>query len=184
MGQGLVLSIIRDDQSLFSIYQHWGGYTGSEIEVICKLIAVYDKDDSLQTLLKKTIETLPGSGIYIPKENKDEVDAAMDFVAKGFPVAQDRNAGLIAVTPKAQDELTTYAEDTQSLYLDCDNFLKDELWYMSKDDIDEDEVPVPLPALFTTPVTKENALDLLAQFEELEDEVFILDESGYLVDVS
>lgn len=183
MGQRLVLSIIRNDQSLFSVYQHWGGYTGNEIEVICKLISVFDKDDGLETLLKKTIETLPGSGIYLPEDHTDEVDAIMDFIAKGFPVAKDRNAGLIAITPKAQGELSRYAEDTQNLYLDADNFLEDTLWYMSKDEIDEDEVPIALPSLFTTPVTKENALDLLARFEALDDEVFI-DGDGYLVDVS
>lgn len=183
MGQSLVLSIMRDDQSLFSIYQHWGGYTGNEIEVICKLISVYDKDDSLETLLKKTIETLPGSGIYLPEDHTDEIDAIMDFIAKGFPVAKDPNAGLIAVTPKTQGELARYAQDTQNLYLDAGNFLENTLWYISKDELEEDEIPVVLPSLFTTPVTKENALNLLARFEDLNDEVFIAGE-GYLVDVS
>ena len=180
MGQRLVLNIIKNDKTLFSIYQHWGGFTDNEVEVICSLRAAFCNKDNLETLLRKTTEVLGGSGLVVPK-NAEELKLVQPYFDKGFPKADDRNAGLIAITPLEIEDLLYWADDVQNLYLDRDNYMRDLLYYTDypEDYTDEVEYISSLPEFFDIPITKKNASSLLNRFlSEADQETIFVDENG------
>ncbi len=84
MGQRLTLNIVRNDERIFNIYLERGADTKTKINAICKILSVCNKDDDLETLLKKATEVLPGCGLIKPIKEED-VKIVDSFIAKGIP---------------------------------------------------------------------------------------------------
>lgn len=182
MGQRLVLNIIKNNEILFSVYQHWGGFTDNEVEVICSLCSAFCKKDNLETLLKKTTSVLPGSGLVIPKD-PEELKIVQTYLDKDFPEATDRNAGLIAITPQEIEDLNYWADDLQNFFLDQDNYLCDLLYYTDypEDYICPGETVPRLPEFFNIPITKKNATQLLKRFLlESNQDIYVDEHGNYL----
>lgn len=181
MGQRLVLPVQKNNQTLFVLYQHWGAYTDNEAEVMCYLLSVLNKNDSLETLLKKTTQVLEGSGLIIPKD-PEELKIVQQYLDKGLPAASDRNDGLIAITPKEMDELIDWADDTLPLLLDGTNCFSDLLYYTEDpDEYRDGDNPIPsLPDFFNTNITKKNAMALLSQFKLNYSDIYVDSAGNYL----
>lgn len=163
MGQRLALNVKRNNKVLFVIYQHWGGYTDNEVAVVCKLLSVYNKNDSLATLLRKTTEVLPQSGLIIPTDPL-ELETVKTYLEEGIPFGTNRSAGLIAITPKEMEDAWRWQDDEADLNLDGKNRILDLYYITNTPDYPEDVVPAK--RFLLKPITKENALDLLDLYEK------------------
>ena len=161
MGQRLALNVKRNGEVLFVIYQHWGGYTDNEVEVICRLKAVYDKDDDFVTLLRKTTEVLPGSGLILPQDPL-ELESIKPYLNEGIRISQNRSAGFIALTTKEMKNIWDWDDDEQDLDLDGEICISD-IYYVTNTP-DEGAEPEPAQNFLFEPITKENAMDLLNLF--------------------
>lgn len=172
MGARLVIKVRKDENDLFDIYMHWGANTWDEVNAMCRLAAVYGRDDDIQTLIGKTIGALDeGCGLYMP--DTDEREAVEAMAEKGLAQATDRNSGLIAFTPKAMRDFERDAQDI--LWLDIAQgagCIADTLMYEGPDIEDEDEA-VRMPGFFHTDIDKDNAMDILRRFEDVDDEIFL-----------
>jgi hypothetical protein len=177
MGQRLVLNVRRGGDVLFLLYQQWGGYTDNEAEIICRLLAVYDKDDSLETLLRKTTEAIPGSGIILPS-NPLELPKIQTYLDAGIPQATDRCRGLIALTQDEMADCWVWMDDEQYLDLDGENRLIDLYYAISSPDPEEyEDHPQPIAQFLLEPITKKNALKLLDEFTKNYKDCYV-DSSG------
>ena len=164
MGQRLVLNIIRDDEKIFNIYLDNGANTSTKINVICNILGSCNKDDNLETLLRKTTKVLPGCGLATPIAEEDR-KIVTDLIKKGIPEGS-LEKGFIGVTPDVIKGFMMYADDILNIYLDKANRLAQTLYY-STQPFDGAKV-LPLPELFNTVVTQDNALKLLHDFNNLD----------------
>lgn len=163
MGQRLALNVKRNDEVLFVLYQHWGGYTDNEVEVVCRLLATYNEDDDLVTLLRKTTEALPESGLILPQDPL-ELETIKPYLDAGIPISQNRCAGFIALTPKEMENIWEWQDDELDLCLDGEIWIAD-VYYIVAEPDDPDSVEPAQDFLFE-PITKENAMDLLDLYEK------------------
>lgn len=164
MGQKLVLNIVRNDEKIFNIYLDNGANTSTKINVICNILGTCNKDDNLEMLLRKTTKVLPGCGLTMPIAEEDR-KVVLDLIKKGIPEGSPEK-GFIGVTPDVIKGLMMYADDVLNIYLDKVNRLAQTLYY-STQPFDGAKV-LPLPELFETVVTQENAFDLLREFTNLD----------------
>lgn len=184
MGERLVIKVIANGKQMFNMYWHWSAYCSTEFEYKCRLLDILDADDDLETMLSKVVNEFPNSGLATNKSWWDEgfatgrisplydeeIRAVNKMVDNGIPVGQDRNEGLICITPYAMDHAEGWAEWATELDLDEPDFmLMDTLWVCEDpEDYADDEVN-DMPVEMRSEVTKENAREMAGFIYQIND---------------
>lgn len=175
MGNRLVITVKVNDEKRFSMYWHWDASCSSEFYYKCRLLSALDPSDDLETMLGKVCEDFPNAGLIthdswwkddwrsenVQKEYATEIEVVKQMLSKGIPEGEDRNEGLIAITPKAMENMEYVAEWASELDLDDPDFCFEDCLWLSEDpeDYADDEV-LEMPEMMKTIVTKENAAEL------------------------
>ena len=121
MGQRLIISVNVGGEETLVCYKHWGAYTCS---TLCSGLLYADAwkavhaDPELAGLSLPTkalfaaLIAWEGSGVVEEDDNALTLAACGfgDFPGKGPKVADDRNAGLIAVSAKQKEDLKDWGE--------------------------------------------------------------------------
>lgn len=123
MGQRLVITAFRKqgDEPLFNIYYHWSAYSSSSLEELKALVKglEYDESTTDYDLIKRTVEWLQthGGGVCY-----DDVEAYQKRFDANYIDKASRNAGILAFTKEAKDNLQYWSEGDISVYLDAKEF--------------------------------------------------------------
>lgn len=196
MGNRLVITVMAGGEQKFSMYWHWGASCAGEFWEKCKLLELLDKDDSIETMLRKVCAAYKDSGLVTDiswwkehwddekprKEYYSEMKEVRKMLDAGIPEGPDRSSGLIAFTPYAMHLMQCWADWASELDLDDPDFcIRDCMWTCEdpSDYEDEDEI-YPMKQEMKTKVTRENAEELSHVMFELY-EGFYLDEETQMV---
>lgn len=114
MGQRLVLHVVSNHRDIATIYYHWSAYTKDALEEIKTLIDLFNwsgcdfsamsKEESRLAVIKAVEEN--GGGVT--KEDLDLVKVI--FPKESFNEHQDRDFGLVAISPSAMADMNQWAE--------------------------------------------------------------------------
>ena len=109
MGQRLNLEIRKKNKVLANAYYHWSGYTESSAELanIC-INALLDNEDSCYKL--KAVRALEATGAGMNPEELEYMKNYSKYSDLDFKPCKDRNAGIIAVSPKGIKDTQLWME--------------------------------------------------------------------------
>ena len=151
IGERLIINIIdkpSDEEILTNCYYHWSGYTDSALALVSRCIATYEanksKYDDKKILAIKMLEST-GAGLY---KNDIEKYLELKLLNPKYPylkVADDRNAGLIAISQNEIQDNCDSGEEYAYIFLDTETVDFQACYIYDYDDLkelDEDEIKV------------------------------------------
>lgn len=125
MGQRLVVTIERNEQSLAKLYFHWSAYTGDALYVTRDIVhCIYNhKDETDKEMLLRLIRFCEDRGGGI---DGGEGSEAWRYIVATYPgekfksVGISRSDGLIAIDEDSMEEMQGYSEGDVYINLDED----------------------------------------------------------------
>ena len=125
MGQRLVVTIEREEQSLAKLYFHWSAYTGDALYVTRDIVhCIYNhKDETDREVLLRLIRFCEERGGGI---DGGEGSNAWKYIATTYPGEKfksegiSRSDGLIAIDEDSMEEMQYYSEGDVYIKLDED----------------------------------------------------------------
>ena len=125
MGQRLVVTIERNDNTLAKLYFHWSAYTGDALYVTRDIVhCIYNhKDETDREMLLRLIRFCEKRGGGI---DGGEGSAAWKYITTTYPGEKfksdeiSRSDGLIAIDEDSMDEMQRYSEGDVYINLDDD----------------------------------------------------------------
>ena len=125
MGQRLVVTIERNEQSLAKLYFHWSAYTGDALYVTRDIIhCIYNhKDETDREMLLRLIRFCEDRGGGIDGGKGSE---AWKYITTTYPGEKfkseeiSRSDGLIAIDEDSMEEMQGYSEGDVYINLDED----------------------------------------------------------------
>lgn len=125
MGQRLVVTIERNEQSLAKLYFHWSAYTGDALYVTRDIIhCIYNhKDETDREMLLRLIRFCENRGGGI---DGGEGSNAWKYITTTYPGEKfksegiSRSDGLIAIDEDSMEEMQGYSEGDVYINLDED----------------------------------------------------------------
>lgn len=122
MGQRLNMSITRKGKVIANAYYHWSGYTGSAAAITSRVYDfLSDNKDVIKNPKLLAIRALESTGAGLEEPEYEYLKSLKSYMKESFNIGQDRNTGLIAVTPREVKETIKWAET--SSYIDMDTLL-------------------------------------------------------------
>ena len=151
MGQILVVNIVSNDEILASGYYHWSGYTQEAANVIrhiitdmipCQNVAndfLLNTNSSTETINKFEAYLMldnTGAGLYIADSHDKEIKEFEKLgVAYNYRLGQNRNLGLIALTPEKIKKFNIHADKTVNIDISTDTVEFDVFDKSSEEDV-------------------------------------------------
>ena len=125
MGQRLVVTIERNEQSLAKLYFHWSAYTGDALYVTRDIVhCIYNhKEETDREMLLRLIRFCENRGGGI---DGGEGSNAWKYIATTYPGEKfkpegySRNDGLIAIDEDSMEKMQYYSEGDVYINLDED----------------------------------------------------------------
>ena len=122
MGQRLVVTIQRSEQSLAKLYFHWSAYTGDALYVTKDIVhCIYNhKDETDEEMLLRMIRFCENRGGCIDgRENGEEVRyISRLYPNETFKETGNRSKGLIALSTEGMADMQNWSEG--DVYIDLD----------------------------------------------------------------
>ena len=121
MGQRLVITVVKDQREVASIYYHWSAYSTSALQEARELIDAMIDDTSDKDFRLKLIRFIESVGGCIDggKDSKEFIEIQKMFPDETFKESGSRNNGLIALTDEGRESLKSWSEG--DLTIDFDN---------------------------------------------------------------
>lgn len=156
MGQRLVVNIISNDEILASGYYHWSAYTEYAADITHYIIShIIESSQKAEDLLRYTVNSKnaqifnkltaylmledTGAGIYHADADAKEIKEYEKFdVAYNYRFGENRNSGLIALTPEKIKEFDHWAEGTVNIDISTDTVHFDVFSIFSEDEINNE----------------------------------------------
>ena len=134
MGQRLVITVENNQEELAKIYYHWGAYTLSALEYAKDIIDYLAQHPSLDIPLAliRYAESNGGGIDYSPEQ--------LQYLYLRYPAAifktkdMSRNDGLVAVTPKAMEDVQSCSEG--DLWINIDTKIIENSLFFTYDSLD------------------------------------------------
>lgn len=151
MGQRLVVNIISNDEILASGYYHWSAYTEYAADITHYIIShIIESSQKAEDLLQYTANSKntqifnkltaylmledTGAGIY----HKEIKEYEKFDVAYNYRFGENRNSGLIALTPEKIKEFNDWADGTVNIDISSDTVKFDVFAKFSEDEINNE----------------------------------------------
>lgn len=150
MGQRLNIQIQRGETILANAYYHWSAYTESSLELLKMIHEKWEKLSTIENDVIRAVRLLESTGAGLT----DKESAYSSILGEGFlpwRIADNRNNGLIAVSPEGIAETNDWAEGGAIIDLD-DAMVSFDVFYAYDDrkhilsEYEEDEI-ADLPEL-------------------------------------
>lgn len=141
MGQRLVITIEKGNETICSVYQHWSGYTLSAAETLKDLCKVINPDDSKEKTILSILRFLEkqGGGIDGGKGSDEWKVFEKMFPEESFFENPNRNSGLIDITEEGISNSLCWADETASINIDQRQVYNGTFWCDDDDEDDNDE---------------------------------------------
>ena len=141
MGQRLVITIEKGNETICSVYQHWSGYTLSAAETLKDLCKVINPDDSKEKTILSILRFLEkqGGGIDGGKGSDEWKVFEKMFPEESFFENPNRNSGLIDITEEGISNSLCWADETASINIDQRQVYNGTFWCDDDDDDEDDD---------------------------------------------
>lgn len=141
MGQRLNIEIVDADLNvLANAYYHWSAYTGSAIALTEEIIALYDEymdmDSGNNPFDKRdlAIRLLESTGAGINEIEKTRIKNSPELCKYAIQDCQDRNRGLLAITPEGIKETEDWEEGRVTINIDSETIEFSVYWEDTPED--------------------------------------------------
>lgn len=172
MGQRLVITIEKGNETICSVYQHWSGYTLSAAETLKDLCKVINPDDSKEKTILSILRFLEkqGGGIDGGKGSDEWKVFEKMFPEESFFENPNRNSGLIDITEEGISNSLCWADETASINIDQRQVYNGTFWCDDDDDDEDDDDELPKAKINVSQYSMNRADEVVNELDRLSTE--------------
>ena len=129
MGQRLNIEIVQEDKVLANAYYHWSAYTSESINITRTILDAVESSKGMNPL-KRAIFLLQTTGAGFTNAEMVFAKSIDDLKGEVLRQAENRNTGLLGVSPEAIKETRKWEEGRVTIDIEKE-MINFEVWWRS-----------------------------------------------------
>lgn len=135
MGQRLNIEIVDNDGVIANSYYHWSAYTGSAIALTRHILDRYEEYKAkYHDRLELAVRLLESTGAGVNEKELEDIKKYPELSKLEIQKAQNRNKGLLSVTPEGITETENWEEGRVTIDLDSESVIFSVFFHDGKDE--------------------------------------------------